>query len=153
MRDYNLLGACGLFCGACNHYRASFPESKHLLDKALEQGRKLEGFICSGCRSGKLYIHKGCAECDIRACVEMKSIEHCGECQELPCDKLVSFQNDGHTHHLDVVSNANEIMQKGMEQWLMDQKEKWQCKCGLPFSWYEDICGKCSSKVDSYGSK
>jgi len=47
-----LLGVCGLYCGACYHYRASFTEGRYLLEEAARQGRSLEGFACKGCRSG-----------------------------------------------------------------------------------------------------
>ncbi len=65
-----LLGVCGLYCGACYHYRASFPEGKHLLKEAVPQGWKVDGFTCQGCRSDSLYVHPGCAQCKIRACVQ-----------------------------------------------------------------------------------
>jgi hypothetical protein len=152
MGEYVLLGACGLYCGACNHYRASFTEGKHLLDEAAAQGRNLEGFTCGGCRSDKLYMHKGCIECNIRSCVEAKGLEHCGECEKLPCDKLAAFQNDGRAHHLDVVLNAEAIRETGIDHWLSDQEVSWRCGCGFPFSWYESKCVSCSGKLDSYGS-
>ena len=50
-----LPGVCGLYCGACYHYRASFSDGRHLLKTAACQGRKIEGFTCNGCRSDKLY--------------------------------------------------------------------------------------------------
>lgn len=153
MKDFNLLGACGLYCGACTHYRATFPEHKHLLDKAKDQGYIIEGYTCQGCRSEILYIHKGCDECTIRACVEKRELLHCGECKEMPCDKLVSFKKDGHIHHLDIYSNLAEIEQIGSENWLVEQKERWKCKCGFPYSWYEKNCMNCSEEVNSYESR
>ncbi|RPI31229.1 MAG: DUF3795 domain-containing protein, partial [Chloroflexota bacterium] len=60
-----LLAVCGLYCGACYHYRASFPEGSHLLAQALRQGRGLEGYTCQGCRSDRRYIHQGCDQCQI----------------------------------------------------------------------------------------
>lgn len=131
-------------------YRASFPGSKHLLDKVLEEGRSIDGYECDGYRSEKLYIHKGCATCEIRACVDKQEINHCGECKKIPCDKIEAFINDGHVHHLDILSNIYNIRAKGMEKWLEEQKEHWTCECGMPYSWYENTCKNCLCKLDSY---
>ncbi len=135
-----LLGVCGLYCGACYHYRAAFPEGKHLLEEASRQGKALQGFTCAGCRSNVLYIHPGCAECSIRACAESKDILHCGLCAEFPCDRIQAFQNDGRIHHLDVVSNLEQLRVKGPNRWLIEQQERWQCQCGSRYSWYESSC-------------
>ncbi len=145
-----LLGVCGLYCGACYHYRASFPASKHLLEEANRQGRDLRGFTCAGCRSDILYIHPGCAECRIRACAESKNIVHCGLCSEFPCDRIRAFQSDGRIHHLDVISNLEELRAKGPDQRLAEQQQRWICKCGASFSWYEKSCHNCGAVLNSY---
>ena len=151
MSDSNLLlGVCGLYCGACNHYRSSFPESGHLLEEASREGRELKGYTCSGCRSNALYIHTGCSECKIRACAEGKNIQHCGLCTELPCVQLKAFQNDGRIHHLDIISNLEELKEKGADLWLIEQEQRWKCKCGFSFSWYEKSCHNCGKILNSY---
>jgi uncharacterized protein DUF3795 len=146
-----LLGVCGLYCGACYHYRASFPESKYLLEEANRQGRELEGFTCAGCRSDTLYIHPGCAKCKIRACAESKSILHCGLCLEFPCNQIKAFQSDGRLHHLDVILNLEDLRAKQPEQWLAEQQQRWKCGCGASFSWYEKTCHSCGAVLNTYG--
>lgn len=148
-----LLGVCGLYCGACYHYRASFPEGRHLLEQARLQGRELTGFTCAGCRSDALYIHPGCAQCRIRACADDKGILHCGLCSEFPCDRIRAFQNDGRTHHLDVIANLEELVAKGPDQWLSEQEQRWRCECGAAFSWYESHCASCGAALQSYSSE
>lgn len=146
-----LLAACGLYCGACYHYRASFSEGKHLLEEAARQGRALEGFTCQGCRSDILYIHPGCARCEIRACADERGVLHCGLCSELPCTRIEDFQNDGHVHHLDVLDNLAALKEKGPDRWLVEQERRWTCECGAKFSWYETACHHCGAPLDSYG--
>jgi hypothetical protein len=146
-----LLGVCGLYCGACYHYRASLPDGKHLLQEALRQGRKVEGYCCQGCRSDRLYMHPGCAQCTIRACAEGKGILHCGLCPDLPCDQLRAFQNDGRAHHGDVLAQLEELTVKGVDRWLAEQHERWRCGCGAGFSWYEEVCHECRAPLASYG--
>lgn len=149
--DRDLLGACGLYCGACYHYRASFPEGKHLLEEAARQGRDLRGFTCKGCRSSLLYIHPGCAQCDIRACTDRQGIAHCGLCTQFPCARIQAFRNDGRIHHLDSISQLEELVVKGPSLWLAAQARRWRCSCGTAYSWYETVCPSCGAPVPSYG--
>jgi hypothetical protein len=146
-----LLGVCGLYCGACYHYRASFSEGAHLLEEAARQGRAPEGFACQGCRSDILYIHPGCARCEIRACADGRGALHCGLCPEFPCARIEDFQNDGHIHHLDVLDNLAALMESGPDRWLAEQERRWTCECGGKFSWYETVCRNCGASLASYG--
>jgi hypothetical protein len=147
-----LLAVCGLYCGACYHYRASFPEGAHLLEAAARQGRALEGFTCQGCRSDILYIHSGCVRCEIRACADGRGLLHCGLCPELPCARIEDFRGDGHVHHLDVLDNLDTLKKLGPDRWLAEQEQRWTCECGARFSWYETVCRHCGSRLASYGS-
>jgi hypothetical protein len=146
-----LLGVCGLYCGACYHYRASFPDGQHLLDEAARQGKRREGYTCRGCRSDTLYIHPGCAQCEIRACADGKGVLHCGDCDEFPCERLEAFRDDGRVHHLDVVANLEDLGAEGADQWLEEQERRWTCGCGARFSWYETACHRCGEPLASYG--
>lgn len=146
-----LLGVCGLYCGACYHYRASFSEGGHLLKEAARQGRELEGFTCKGCRSDSLYVHAGCARCEIRACADGRGVVHCGLCPEFPCDRIRAFQSDGRVHHRDVLEHLEELKAKGIDRWLAEQAWRWTCGCGASFSWYEEFCHDCGAPLPSYG--
>lgn len=149
-----LLGACGLYCGACYHYRASFYEFGRLSKEAARRGRDhdLEGFTCQGCRSDKLYIHPGCAQCEIRACADRKGILHCGLCKELPCDRIKAFQGDGRVHHRDILIELEALREKGADNWLKEQAIRWTCECGESYSWYEETCNNCGKPINSYGA-
>jgi hypothetical protein len=146
-----LLAVCGLYCGACYHYRASYPDGEHLLQEAARRGRPREGYTCRGCRSETLYIHPGCAQCAIRACAEEKGILHCGECEALPCERLEAFRNDGHRHHLPILEQLGDLARKDPGQWLGEQAGHWTCGCGAQFSWYETVCAQCGAALDSFG--
>ena len=146
-----LLGVCGLYCGACYHYRASTPEGGHLLADAVRRGWVAEGFGCWGCRSDTLYVHPGCRQCEIRACAEGRGVLQCGQCREFPCQRLREFQNDGRMHHLDVEANLHELCALGPDHWLAEQAARWTCSCGAEFSWYEKVCHTCGAALASYG--
>jgi hypothetical protein len=147
----SLLGVCGLYCGACYHYRASFPEAAHLLEEAARRGRPPEGYTCRGCRSDRLYVHPGCARCQIRACADARGLLHCGLCPEFPCDRIRAFQSDGRLHHRPILGQLQELKAQGPERWLAGQVGRWTCTCGTPFSWYEEFCRRCGAPLDSFG--
>ena len=147
-----LLGVCGLFCGACYHYRGSFPEGRHLLEEAVRQGRRPEAFTCRGCRSDALYIHPGCAQCKIRACADGRGVLHCGLCIEFPCGQLEAFRHDDRVHHLDVMAHLEDLKAKGPDRRLEEQEKRWTCGCGAKFSWYETVCSSCGEPLASYSA-
>jgi predicted amidophosphoribosyltransferase len=147
-----LLGVCGLYCGACYHYRASFYDPQRLSWEAARRGRAPEGFTCQGCRSDKLYIHAGCAQCEMRACAEQRGILHCGLCAEFPCERLKAFQSDGRAHHKDIFVELEGLRDMGADEWLARQAQRWTCECGEGYNWYEDTCNQCGKPLDSYGT-
>ncbi len=153
MTEVRLLGTCGLYCGACPHYRASFADGEHLLEEARRQGRSTTGFTCQGCRSDTLYVHRGCAQCEIRACTSRQGILHCGLCAQSPCERLRAFHSDGHVHHLDIFVQLEELRAKGPDGWLKEQEQRWRCQCGASFSWYEEICHDCGGLLISYSQR
>jgi hypothetical protein len=146
-----LLTACGLYCGACYHYRASFYNDERLRVEAARRKRDPGGFTCRGCRSDVLYIHPGCAECEIRACADRRGLPHCGLCGDFPCGQLWAFKNDGRLHHEDILIELLNLRQKGPEVWLETQAERWTCPCGESYSWYEETCHRCEEPLPSYG--
>jgi hypothetical protein len=152
-QDVNvLLAACGLYCGACYHYRASFYDDERLRAEAARRGREPQGFSCRGCRSDALYIHAGCAQCEIRACTDGKGVQHCGLCADFPCQRLRAFQSDGRVHHTNVLIELVRLRKKGAQAWLAEQQELWRCSCGESYSWYEEKCHRCGAPLASYGA-
>lgn len=146
MPDYDLVGVCGLYCGACEHFVASLPEGQHLmLDHTKE-------YLCKGCRSGSANLYKSCVRCIIRDCAEQKQLEHCGQCSSFPCNMLTAFQHDGIAHHVDILTNAVKLNEKGTDIWLKEQKANWSCTCGAVYSWYAHTCSQCGEPLHSYGS-
>lgn len=61
------------------------------------------GILCSDCNYKEKMNCKGCVNiskpfwgesCTVKTCCEDKSILHCGECHEFPCDVLKQFAYD-----------------------------------------------------------
>jgi hypothetical protein len=123
------------------------PDGRHLYRKRPAQERELEE--CHGCRSDKLTT--SCTGCAIRECAAKRGVLHCGLCVEFPCHQLKAFQHDGRIHHIVVLDNLESLRRHGPMQWLSEQEQRWRCKCGQPFSWYEERCSQCGSSLTSYG--
>jgi hypothetical protein len=147
MEEFRLLGGCGLYCGACSHYRAFMPDSRHLLERVTADDPDFEE--CHGCRSD--FLTDYCSKCSIRQCTSERGIAHCGLCPEYPCSLLKSFQHDGRVHHIVVLDSIENLKTRGPVQWLDEQNQRWECRCGQKFSWYEESCNRCGSPLPSYG--
>jgi len=91
---------CGDWCGKCPNYSTKCPG-------------------CIPC------IHP---DCHFVKCCLAKGIEHCGFCEELPCDKLRSFVPDDRNgcyagYHIDALKSRREL---GLEKWLLLQEATWE---------------------------
>ena len=69
--DRKMIAFCGSYCGIC--------EWKAKID-------------CKGCRASEGNMFWG--ECDKAKCCIAKGFEHCGQCAEMPCDKLKDLFSD-----------------------------------------------------------
>lgn len=61
---------CGIICSEC-----SFREPYH----------------CPGCVNTEKVFHGDCA---VKICCESKKLEHCGNCENMPCETLKQYSFD-----------------------------------------------------------
>lgn len=145
MSKKDLLGACGLYCGACNHYLYS---TNNHTQNGSEDLTEEDDFICNGCWSHNIYMHSGCYDCTIRLCCQEKQIDYCGICDEFPCEMIKKMQSDDIPHHKSIIQNSKDIKALDIEAWLEQQKVKWSCsKCGKGHSWFAITCEFCGNKI------
>ncbi|MEA3311528.1 MAG: DUF3795 domain-containing protein [candidate division WOR-3 bacterium] len=90
---------CGDYCGKCPNYP-----------------RK-----CAGC------VPELHPDCHFIRCCQDKGIEHCGFCENLPCQKLAGFCPDDRPscppgYHIE---NLRERKRIGTEAWFEKQRAKW----------------------------
>lgn len=148
-----LIGACGLYCGACSNYRAFQDGGEHLLGDPKFRVDDISTVRCGGCHSGKLSGH--CGNCEIRLCAEKKELLHCGLCRDYPCGKVRSFQEkgeiwEGARHRTFIFVNIRRLGESGASEWLRFMDSSWRCPCGVSYSYYEENCHACGAKLDSY---
>ncbi len=107
--DSKQAAPCGLYCGAC-------------IDHLVYKNCHGCGCNCDSCAASN--HHK---QCDIyECCVEQRSLEACGECEEFPCSRLIQFcYNPVWQHHLTVIENLRRRRAVGTGRWLEEQKKAW----------------------------
>ena len=89
MQDIALIGYCGVDCAAC-------PD--------------LASGACPGCRKSEWPDGDPCPPV---ACCQKKSILHCGQCTQFPCDMMREFyeESDGHR---DALRRMRAFREEGM---------------------------------------
>lgn len=136
--EFELIAYCGLYCGACSFKLAhDTNEMGHLLcmPARYDPHKGAMPEFCPGCR-----LENQCGPCGIRDCARAKSLDHCGQCDAFPCQRLIDFNGDGASHHAESIANLESLNTLGPEAWLARQREAWTCPCGLRRSWYLPEC-------------
>ncbi|MDH5185626.1 MAG: DUF3795 domain-containing protein [candidate division WOR-3 bacterium] len=144
MTGKNLIGYCGLYCGACS-FKAAYDSNdrRHIMPMPSKYDRfkNEELRFCPGCQSDKMG-----KDCKIRNCAVNRGLAHCGLCADFPCEIITGFNNDGIPHHNEAIKNLKQLRELGDESWLQSQEKQWTCECGSRFSWYVEKCLNCAKK-------
>ncbi len=81
--DTNMMAHCGTYCTTC------------------EWKEKMN---CKGCKMHASDVFWG--SCKIASCAIKKNLSHCGECELLPCEMLISAHNtEGHSDNGERLTN------------------------------------------------
>lgn len=135
---------CGLYCGACEILFMN--ELDKIDEKAKEWNMNINDVKCSGCKTNQNSIY--CIDCDIKSCAGSKNVDFCFECSDFPCSLILDFRNDKYPHHSVVLKNLKSVKEKGLDYWLKEQRERWQCtNCGSRFTWYDEKCNNCGETL------
>ena len=107
------IAACGLDCEACEIRRLPFDEKAAeaciawyrqmgwLTEEEGVEEAIARNMTCHGCR-GDRSVHWSASDNEIcwilECCFDRRGHEHCSECEEFPCTRLVEWskQNDGY---------------------------------------------------------
>ena len=97
--DFNLASSCGTYCGECKYFK---------------QG-------CAGCGYVKGKPFWG--ECRFYSCAREKGVEHCGVCEDFPCDFFFATfdPNEGQWR---IFYRAGQLMYRrkiGTKAWLEEK--------------------------------
>lgn len=128
-----LIAPCGMNCGICSGYLAM---------KYDVHGQGLRMGYCAGCRPRDkqcAFIQKSCR------LLFSGDVEYCYECNEFPCRNLKHLDKRyRESYRMSMIDNLEHIRDNGMEKFLEQQKEKWQCpECGGVICCHNGICFGC----------
>jgi hypothetical protein len=128
-----LIAPCGMNCTICSAYLAR------------EYDLKKQGIMrnyCAGCRPRG----KNCAFMK-RSCELLGEgkVQYCFECADFPCRRLKALDKRYRTHyHMSMIENLRYLKERGMEQFLKREEEKWECpECGGVICCHNGICFNC----------
>jgi hypothetical protein len=128
-----LIAPCGMNCGICKAYLA------YSRGVPTQKGKVSH---CSSCRARD----KNCAFIK-RDCPKKvgKQLNSCLECRERPCQRLRHIdQHYQARYDMSMVTNLEEIKEKGMDEFLKSQAEKYRCpNCGDVVSVHDGKCYAC----------
>ncbi len=161
IRNKDLRGPCGLFCGACGVYIATRDGNEEL--KAImttTYGKKPEETVCLGCMQPdppkKLFGY--CAECNIRGCAKSKGYYSCHQCDEFPCSTIEGFpfgpgrkiMKDSIPKWRDKVAEHGE--EEGGIEWARQECGRYRCSsCGEPHIRGAQKCDACKETAAEDG--
>ena len=106
VKKYPTVACCGLDCGLCPIYYTKGPSR------------------CPGCCGSDFFNkHPSCSI--ITCCVKQHNFETCAECEEFPCSKIDKWDKyDSFISHKVSLSNLELIKEKGIDQFLTQQKRR-----------------------------
>ena len=154
MVNRNLIGRCGLYCGACGIYRA-YKDGWEYRQKLADVFKcPPEKVRCEGCQA--LTTECWGNDCKLVNCLDAKGLQFCYECSEFErhtCEKFEELsKNSLKDAGVDLRDNLARIEAGNVDEWLRECEEKFRCpRCGkpLPTSSFRKKCYHCTKKLSS----
>ena len=144
----NLVGRCGLYCGACSIHRGCKDGGAYRLRLAEHFKCPPEKVRCEGCHA----LTSECwgNDCKIVQCTTAKGYSFCYECPQFD-DKSCEKHNELATRYLgdnvDARANLARIKAGQIEAWLKENRERFKCPfCGKPLPEGRDDCYHCGKR-------
>jgi len=155
--NQNLVGRCGLYCGACAIHRAYKDDGEYLKQRAERFKCPPEKVRCEGCMA----LTPQCwgNGCKIVQCLNGKNLQFCYECDEFErrtCEKYEKLAKDYLESGEDMRANLARIKRGETEEWLRESEQKYKCpECRKPLSVYETKgkCHHCGADLSSKNRK
>ncbi len=148
MPGKELVGRCGLYCGACSIYIAErFSPS---MRERIAAGAKClpEQVRCNGC--GALTPECWGNGCKIVICTNERGHGSCHECEEFTsdtCEKFGRISKGYLEEGVDLKDNLRRISSGATDVWLDENRKRFTCpSCGAALTVHNDECPQCQVK-------
>lgn len=148
MTEENLVGRCGLYCGACSIYRAYKDDGDYL--KRLSEHFKCppEKVRCEGCQT--LTPESWGNDCKIVQCLRSRGYNFCYECQQYEkrsCKKLEKLAKGYLEDNVDIRVSLEKIKSGKTKEWLKESKKRFRCPyCKKPLPTGAKKCYHCKKE-------
>jgi len=92
--DEKMIACCGLTCNDCGAYIAKRTNDEKLREETAAKWSSPEWTVtpaeinCDGCKSSGGVLFKHCLSCTVRACVNERELDNCGQCSDYSCEKI-----------------------------------------------------------------
>lgn len=141
-KRFQLLGICGVYCGACSTYRAYNDNDEAIFYWVAKMGIPPDQIFCKGC--GSDLVNEWCCNCKFRKCTKDKGVTYCFECDDFPCQMLIDFSKT-RPHRTLGLRNLEKLRNgTSIQEWLKQQEKRWACSlCGKKLHWYSEKCPNC----------
>ena len=151
MVNWNLVGRCGLYCGACGIYRAYKDNGEYLEKLAKHFECPPEKVRCEGC----MILTSECwgYDCKIVQCLRNKGLEFCYQCSQYEdgsCEKFGKLAEGYLKDGVDLRANLERIRKSETEEWLCENEEKYKCPVcekPLPVGLMKRKCYHCGANL------
>lgn len=150
MAENNLVGRCGLYCGACSVYRAYKDNGEYLCRLATFFKCPPEKVRCEGCQ----VLTSECwgNGCEIVQCLRTKGFNFCYECAQLDdesCEKYEELAKRYLEDNVDVRANLERIKSGQVAAWLKESQQRFKCPyCKKPLPEDSKKCYHCGREFD-----
>ena len=148
MAETDLVGRCGLYCGACGVYRA-YKDNGEYRDRVARVFKcPPEKVRCEGCQA----LTSECwgNDCKIVQCTTSKGFDFCYECPQFDdetCEKYDELAKRYLEDNVDVRANLKRIRSGQVEAWLRESRERFKCPhCGKPLPEGSKKCYNCGKE-------
>lgn len=144
-----LVARCGLYCGACDIYRAGIDEPKLAETIAKYNGWEPGLIKCGGCIAPDNNCWSN--DCKITSCLAGKGFEFCFDCQKFD-DSSCEWLEDVASRYkkytgMDTKANLLCIKEIGQDAWIAQMDAKHRCPdCGKPIPASFKFCWSCREK-------
>ena len=148
--ENNLVGRCGLYCGACTIYRAYEDSGEYRNRVAAYFKCPPEKVRCEGCQA----LTPECwgNDCEIVKCTTAKGLSFCYQCPQFDDESCMKFEDLAKRYmenNVDVRSNLSRIKAGQVEEWLGESKERFKCPyCKKPLTEGSTKCYHCGKTFE-----